>query len=279
MMQERQEAIYRGMDKAVLDAAYNNTLAVRDSALLLQGFDARSAALRERHPAHLDLRYGNAPRNRIDYFAADRPGPLLVFIHGGYWQMRAKETFSFIAEGPLAHGFHVALIGYTLAPEQNLTGIVREVREGLAWLREHAPALGGDASHMFISGWSAGGHLTAMCLDEPGVAGGVAISGIYDLEPIRLCYLNEKLSLSDEEERMLSPLRLPPSARPLVLAYGCGELDELQRQSTSFASLRQALPGSLLPLPEHNHFTILNELASAQGAIMRSLTALRDERY
>lgn len=264
--------VYRGMSRAALDAAYNNSAAVGNSPALLQDFDNRSAALRTRHPQHLDLRYGAAPRNRIDYFAADKPGPLLVFIHGGYWQMRAKETFSFLAEGPLAHGFHVAMMGYTLAPEQTLRGIVAEVKMGIGWLREHAPAWGSDVQRMVVSGWSAGGHMTAMCLDEPGVVGGIAISGIYDLEPIRLCYLNDKLQLSDAEEQDLSPARLPLSAKPLVITYGTGELAELQRQSVSFAALREGLQGGLLALEGCNHFSILEQLADAQGTITHALS-------
>jgi len=88
----------------------------------MDNFNQRSAAWRQTHGAHLDLSYGAAPRNRIDYFAAPKPGTLLIFIHGGYWQMRAKENFSFLAAGPLAHGIHVAMVGYTLAPDISLMG-------------------------------------------------------------------------------------------------------------------------------------------------------------
>lgn len=266
--------IYRGMNQAALDAGYNNTVAVANSSVLLADFDRRSADIRETHNAHLDLHYGPAPRNRIDYFAADKPGPLLIFIHGGYWQMRAKETFSFLAAGPLAHGMHVAMIGYTLAPDISLSGIVDEVRASIAWLKNNAAGFGGDPQRMIVSGWSAGGHLTALCLDEPGVTGGVAISGIYDLEPVRLSYLNEKLQLTDDEESSLSPLHLRLSPRPLSVVYGTGELPELQRQSEQFGKARQGLPGKLLPLPQHNHFTILNELAAPDGAITREVCAL-----
>lgn len=267
-------AIYRGMDQTALDAGYNNTLAVGDSSALLQDFDERSAALRAAHGEHLDLRYGPAPRNRIDYFAADKPGPLLIFIHGGYWQIRAKETFSFLAAGPLAHGIHVAMIGYTLAPDATLTEIVAEVRAAIAWLKNNAAEFGGDTERMIVSGWSAGGHLTAMTLDEQGVIGGVAISGIYDLEPVRLSYLNDKLRLSDEEETSLSPLHLPLSAKPLTITYGTGELPELQRQSEQYADARSGLPGNLVPLSQLNHFTILNELATVDGAITREVCAI-----
>src|SRR3954462_1480418 len=108
---------YRGMDRAALDAAYNNSAAVTNSTVLMADLRARSDRLRSEMPQHIDLRYGAAPRNQIDYFASEKRGPVLVFIHGGYWQMRAKEDFSVLARGPLAHGIGVAMIGYTLAPD------------------------------------------------------------------------------------------------------------------------------------------------------------------
>src|SRR5262245_62007072 len=214
-------AVYRGMSRGALDAAYNNSVAVSESPRLLADFEARSAELRAARPRSLDLRYGEAERNRIDYFTAGAGGPVLVFIHGGYWQMRQKETFSFLAAGPLAHGIDVALVGYTLAPGKRLTGIVAEVRAAVAWLVRHGADYGGDPGRLYVAGWSAGGHLTAMCMDEPAVKGGLAISGIFDLEPIRLCYLNEKLGLDEEEARRLSPLlHLPARSGPLCVVYG-----------------------------------------------------------
>jgi acetyl esterase/lipase len=266
------------MDRAALDAAYNNTGAVPDSAAIIAGWDRRSAAVAAAYPRHLDLRYGERERNRIDYFAsAAKRAPVLAFIHGGYWQMRAKETFRFIAEGPLAHGIDVALIAYTLAPEATLTAIVAEIRAALDWLAQRVHDLGGDAERIYASGWSAGGHLTAMSLDHPAVRGGLAISGIYDLEPIRLSYLDEKLMLTAEEVERLSPLRRPAAfSRPIILAYGESELPELQRQSREFgAALAQAgATVTVAALPSHNHFSILEELASPTG----KLTALLAER-
>lgn len=265
--------LYRGMDRAALDAAYDNTAAVLNSAALLADFDARSARLRAAMPHHLDLRYGPAERNRIDYFAAApaaRLAPILIFIHGGYWQMRAKETFSFLAAGPLAHGIHVALPGYTLAPAITLDGMVSEVRAAIRWVAQNAAALGGDSARIIVSGWSAGGHLAAMVLDAPGVIGGLAISGIFDLEPIRLNYLNTALGLDADAVQRLSPLlNVPARAAPLMLACGTGELPELQRQSATYAPARRhaGLPGRLAQLPQHNHFTILEALAQADGAL------------
>ena len=273
-------AVYRGFDQTALDAGYNNSLAVARSPEILRDYEVRSAVLRAAQPSRIDLRYGPAPRQRIDYFVpragATRPGaaPLLVFIHGGYWQMRAKEGFSFLAAGPLAHGFHVALVGYTLAPEATLTGITAEVNAGLAWLRAEAGAFGADVDRMVVSGWSAGGHLAALAIDEPGVIGALAISGIYDLAPIRLSYLDAKLRLSEAEARDLSPLHRPLSPRPMLLAVGGAELPELQRQTREFAQAREALPGGLHVLPGDDHFTVLEALARPEGALTRALVDL-----
>lgn len=269
-------ATYRGMDQAALDAAYNNGQAVADSAVVLADFQRRSDAFRAASSAHLDLPYGSGTRNRIDYFPAEEPGPVLVFIHGGYWQMQAKERFSFLAAGPLAHGVHVAMSGYTLAPDATLAQIAAEVRASISWVRQHAPALGGDADRIVVSGWSAGGHLTAMSMAEQGVIGGLAISGLYDLEPIRLSYINHKLGLDADDAAALSPMRLAHSPLPLVLAYGMEETPEMRRQSEEYAAARAGLPGRALPLAGRNHFTVLEELADRDGALTAQVRMLAD---
>lgn len=249
------------MDRAALDAAYNNSAAVADSAQIVAGWEKRSAAFRAAHPEGLDLRYGKDERNRIDYFAARRDGPVLAFIHGGYWQMRSKELFAFVAEGPLAWGINVALIGYTLAPQKRLDGIVAEIRAALDWLQEAIPMLGGDPKKLLLSGWSAGGHLTAMAMDHGAVKGGLAISGIFDLEPMRLSYINDKLRLDEDETRRNSP---GPTEKPLFIAYGADELPEMRRQSEVYAKLLKVKAASV---PRRNHYTVLEELASPHGAL------------
>ena len=248
------------MDRAALDAAYNNGAAVRNSAEIVTKWQARSDRLRAAHAATMDLRYGQAERNRFDHFPGDPGRPLLVFIHGGYWQMRAKEVFAFIAEGPLAHGIGVALVGYTLAPAIRLDGIVAEIRAALDYIAKKHPKV-------VLSGWSAGGHLTAMCMSHPAVQAGLAISGIYDLEPMRLSYINDKLRLDEAEQKRNSPVLLPVTNKPLVVAYGKAELPELQRQSEEFGARAGA---RVLGLAGHDHFTILEEF-SPQGALTRAL--------
>lgn len=175
---------WREFTRAELDVAYNNAAAVAQSTETVAGWERRSAAMRADMPWHLDLFYGGRNRNSIDFFSADAGtgAPTLVFLHGGYWQARAKETFTFAAAGPLAGGINVALVGYTLAPDATLDEIVAEARTAIDYLALRFPALGANPERLLISGWSAGAQLAAMVLDHPRVCGGL-ISGIYDLEP------------------------------------------------------------------------------------------------
>jgi arylformamidase len=260
---------WRGMSQGDRDLGLNNSVAVPGSAEMVAGWEALSAQMRARHSRHLDLRYGPRERNRIDFLKAADGGPILLFIHGGYWQMRAKEVFTVIAGGPMAHGINVALIGYTLAPDATLDAIVAEIHQGIDFLVEQLPALGGDPGQIVVSGWSAGGHLTAMALSHPQVKAGMGISGIYDLEPIRHSYLNVKLGLDEAASRRNSPMQAGGPMKPLSLVAGSAELPLLRKQTADFAGHRAqyGLPVTYGEIPGANHFTIMNELMSPTGRI------------
>lgn len=271
-------AIFRGMDRAALDAAYDNTAAVADSQEYRTRWWEASAVIRAQPLSQLDLRYGVRPRATLDYFPSGSAGsPLFVFVHGGYWQRNEKERFSFLASGPLARGINVAVPGYTLAPEARLTDIVAEVRQALTFLADCDGTLGFDRGSIYIGGWSAGGHLAAAVADHPAVRGAMPISGIFDLEPIALGVLNDNLQLSAEEIAKLSPQKnLASRSPPLRLFVGGAELPELKRQSQDYAAAAHArgLRVSLSILHGHHHFSILDELAHPDGAMVRALVDL-----
>ena len=264
------ELDWRTMSQEARDLGLNNGVAVAGSVEMVAGWEQRSAEMRKRHPAHLDLRYGPRERNRIDFFKARENAPTLLFIHGGYWQNRTKEVFSIFAEGPMAHGINVALIGYTLAPDATLDEIVAEIHAGIDYLAGHLPALGAAAEGIVVSGWSAGGHLTSMALSNPHVRAGMAISGIYDLEPIRHSYLNEKLKLDEAMSRRNSPLMAAGGpAKPLSLVVGSAELPLLRKQTADFAGhrARHGLPVTYEEIPGADHFTIMHEMGSPAGRV------------
>ena len=278
MSTEARTIVWNNMTRAELDAAYDNTNAVADSGERREAWIARSDAFRKRHADGLDLAYGPRLRNKIDLFRCGAAkAPLFAFIHGGYWQRNTKETFACMAAGPLANGMDVAFVGYTLCPDATLSEIVGEIAAAVRWLRRDGPRHGVGEGRLVVSGWSAGGHLTATTLAMDEVDAGLAISGIYDVEPCRLNYLNDKLRLTAEEAAQTSPLlHLPKKSAPVVLAYGTGELTELQRQSVAYHDARCAagLPSELLALAGLNHFSIMDELEKHDGVLARAARAL-----
>lgn len=264
------------LSRAERDAAYDNIGAVANSLALNTARAEASAAFRAAHSGHLDLRYGPRERNTWDLFPASRPdAPCLVFIHGGYWQRNSKDQFASLIAGAYATGWSAALPGHTLAPDASLTEIVAEINTALDWLAANGRAHGINGP-IVLSGWSAGGHLTALCLGHPLVHSGLAISGIFELGPLRDTVLNEKLRLTDEEIATLSPLRLPMVNKPLAITYGTAELPALVTNSRELHARRSAahLPGSLIPVPGRNHFTIVHELPDERGLLTRQLLTL-----
>src|SRR5262245_36228213 len=229
-----------------------------------EGWAAASKALRAQRPKHLDLAYAQADRTKWDlYPATDPKAPCYVHIHGGYWQRGSKKIFACMAEGVLARGWAAALPGYTLAPAASLSQITRELRTALDWFATHAGGHG-IAGPVMLSGWSAGGHLTAFLLDHPRVAAGLAISGVFELAPRRDSpHVNDRVKLTEAEVETLSPMRLPGVKKPLSLAYGTGELPAMVASSRDLHAYRaQAhLPGDLIPLPNSSLTRAILQLA------------------
>lgn len=261
---------WRSMDRATLDAAYNNSAAVTGSADIVGGWERRSAELRQMIPGRFELPYGPGERQKVDILSAGARTPTLAFFPGGYWQSRSKDTFTFVAEGPLAAGISVAIIGYTLAPEATMDDMVREASTALAFLRHTLPDHGLSADGLVLSGWSAGAQLAAMVADRPGVRASLLISGLYDLEPLRHSFVNRKLGLDEVSARRNSPVHHVPAAGPPAwIVCGDAEQPEMRRQSRTFFERRAdgGLAGDHREIAGANHFSILETLADPAGAL------------
>jgi arylformamidase len=239
-----------------------------------ESWAAASKTLREQRSKHLNLAYGPGERTKWDLYPANDPkAPCFVHIHGGYWQRGSKEIFACLAEGPLANGWSAALPGYAIAPEATLTQITNELRSAFDWLNAKA-AEHGIAGPIIVTGWSAGGHLTAFILDHPKVAAGFSISGVFDLAPLRDSpQVNDKLKLTEVEVETLSPMRRPSANKPLAISYGTGELPAMIASSRDYHAYRSQkhLPGDLIPIANTNHFTILDELRLPDSNLTRAV--------
>ena len=259
------------------DLAYNNVAAVRNASQIMAARTAASAQFRATRARKLDLPYGGSERQKWDLFPAAEPtSPCLVFIHGGYWQRGGRDTASVLAEGVRPLGWSAAFIGYDLAPQVTLTDIVAQVNAGLDWLGQNGPDFG-IAGPIIVSGHSAGGHLAAMTLSNPNVSAGLAISGVFELGPIRDTPLNDALLLTDDEVELLSPLRTPVVKKPLGIAYGTMELPALLEDSRRLHARRANAhaPGPLIPVVGADHFTILDELQKPDGILTRAVLDLQ----
>jgi acetyl esterase/lipase len=264
------QAYWGRLSQVERDAAYDNVKAVANSADLIAQRNAAAAQWRTRHAGHLDIAYGPRERQKVDlYPATDPAAPCLVFIHGGYWQRNSREAFGHLAAGAIALGWSVAMPSHTLAPEATLTQIVVEIGLCLDWLAARG-ADHGIAGPIVLSGWSAGAHLTALHLGHPAVVGGLALSGVYELGPIRDTGLDAALRLTDAEIAALSPLRAPVTPKPLVIAYGSAELPALVADSRDLHAIRSAAhaPGALVAVAGADHFTILDELMRPEGELL-----------
>jgi arylformamidase len=241
--------VYRGFDRAALDAQYNIRGRVPEFPDILARWIHQSDAAATRQRITRDIAYGPDPKQALDVYHPQQASgrvPCLLFIHGGYWQALGKHECSFLAEPYTARGVAVAMLDYRLAPHASMTEIVEDCRAGVVRLLGDAERLGLNPGRLVVAGHSAGGHLAAMMLatdfSSLGVraapfCAGVGISGLYDLEPIQLCYLNDTLGMSAEEALRLSPIRHRPRARvPLVLTVGDVEAPEFHRQQAALAA-------------------------------------------
>jgi arylformamidase len=268
-------------DPAWLDAEYNLRARHPDHADVLERWRTASALVQRIEPRRLDVRYGEGPGETLDIFPTPHANaPVLVFIHGGYWRTLDKADHAFIAPSFTAEGALVVLPNYALCPVVGIEEIALQMTRALAWVYRHARLYGGDPERISVVGHSAGGHLAAMLLScrwrdvdaalpQQLIAGALAISGVFDLEPLRLApFVQDDLKLTSASVRRLSPAFFPRPRRPLYVAVGAEESNEFQRQS---ALIRAQWGPTSVPvfetLPAVNHYTILHGLAAADGRL------------
>ncbi|HLI10207.1 MAG TPA: alpha/beta hydrolase [Alphaproteobacteria bacterium] len=276
--------VYRSYDQAALDAQYDNGRATPDHPRWTDAWPPASAAARAQLGGRLNLAYGTGARQTLDFFPAPAPdAPILIFIHGGYWRARDKSDFTFVAPAYVTKGAAVVMAGYPLAPAVTMDEIVASLRSAVTWVFHNARSFGADPGRIHIAGHSAGGHLAAMMLSTDWkahglpadlVKGACGISGLYDLEPIQLCFLNQDLRMTPATARANSPLHLVPAvAGPLILAVGGKETDELRRQQQAYADAWRGagLPLTIVPLPDDQHFSILDSFCDPANPLFQAV--------
>lgn len=280
------QCLYRDFStQAQIDAQYNPSLQLVDATDPGQHYQEQAQRARTQLRCTLDVPYGPTVHETLDIFPADVPNaPVFVFIHGGYWRAFSSKEFSGVALGLQPLGITTVVINYALCPFVTIDEITRQARAAVAWTLRHIDRFGGDPGRVAVGGHSAGAHLAAMCLHtrwqedyglpaEP-LAGGLLVSGLYDLAPLRYSYLQPVIQLDEGLIRRNSPAFLVrPSSCPVWVTWGGAETAEFSRQSALFhaASQAQGNRSELREQPGADHFTAIHGFEDSRSALSRWL--------
>lgn len=282
--------IYKQYDQAALDRQYNNRLHVPDFANHIERWRSLSRQTEKAFPVVKDIAYGNLSREQLDIYPSSQPfSKTLIFIHGGYWQKFDKADFQFVANAFRSDNVATVIINYPLAPVVSIDEIVLSCRAAIQWVYQNIAAYNGDPGQLYFAGHSAGGQLAAMLMTTEwsglnvaadAIKGVCAISGIFNLDPIRLSDLNQVLNMDNVAAQRNSPVKLLPAiACPLAIVVGADETDEFRDQSRElYDRWKNNIPVEIMEAEGLNHFSIVETIVdpgSTLNNIMRRLIKIQ----
>ena len=263
---------------------YNPRESVPEYPELAKKRAAASKTVRDTAKSWLNVPYGNSPREMLDIYAADKPGgPVLVYIHGGYWRSGSKEDNCNLAPTFTQRGATVVLVEYDLCPQVAVSDIVRQTRTAIGWVYKNITRYSGNPLKLFVSGHSAGGHLTAMALAHdwgkdglPGdlIKGAVATSGVYDLDMVMKISVQEQVRMTPELAKENSPFLNPPRAQcPVVVAVGSAEPKGWQQMSEDYFNYckERGMQCEYLIVPGANHYTMSEHLNNPNSPLAQAM--------
>ena len=282
------ESFYRTLNKDELEFHFEPRTAVPEHPRFRAERGKVSARVRGSLKSFFDVPYGTSPRESLDIFPAEAPGsPVLVYIHGGYWRGGSKEDNSFLAETFVQAGATVVVLGYDLCPRVTVTDIVRQTRAAVAWIYRHISDYWGDPSRLFLSGSSAGGHLVAMALAYDWqkmerlpadlIKGSIAITGVYDLEPVLHVSANQEIKLNPGSARENSPLlNLPMIRSPILIVVGQDEPAGWKKMSQDYYAVckKSGLDCEYMEVAGTHHFSVSWQLSDPASQLCRAIFRL-----
>jgi len=269
------------MDQMELDAAYDQSAYAPLLRQILKRYASSSNDVRARVGAPKRLAYGPTPVEALDLYPAKKSNaPIFVFIHGGAWRSGESKNYGFPAEIFVNAGVnYIALDFISVDAAKGDIGIMADqVRRAIAWTFKNAKNFEGDPNRLYVGGHSSGGHLCGVALvtdwqkdfglPQDMIKGGLCMSGMYDLKPVRLSKRSSYVKFTDAmEESMSSQRQIEKLRTPIVVTYGTNETPEFQRQNRDFAAAVKAAgkPVELVEAPNFGHFEMCETLGNPYG--------------
>jgi arylformamidase len=278
------DTVYKGSSKDELEYQYNPRVSVPEFPELAKRRAEASQKVRATVKSFLNVPYGDTARQVLDIFPAERSGgPVLLFIHGGYWRGGSKDDNCGFVPTFVDQGVNVVIIEYDLCPAVTVTDIVRQALGSIAWTYRNIRRYGGNPSRLYVAGHSAGGHLTAMALahdwEKEGlprdlIKGAVPTSGVYDLDMVMHVSVNDEIRMTPEIAKANSPFLHPPlPVCPVIVAVGGDEPTGWQQMSEDYFRLckERGLNCEYLVIPGANHYTLSDHLADPKSPLAQAM--------
>ena len=282
--------VWMGLDQVELDAAYDQAFYAPLRLQILKRLASNSELTRARLGPPRRESYGPTEVEKLDIYSAKRANaPIFVFIHGGAWLRGEAKDYGYPAELFVNAGAHFVALDFIAIEKAggDLRVMADQVRRGIAWTYKNASSFGGDPSRFYIGGHSSGGHLCGVALvtdweksfglPPDFVKGGLCMSGMYDMKPVRLSKRSSYVKFDDDMEQAMSSQRhLDLLRAPVVVTYGTDETPEFQRQNRDFAAAVKSAGKKieLIEAPNYNHFEMVESLSNPYGPNGRAALAL-----
>jgi arylformamidase len=282
--------VWLDMDQKELDDAYNQSVYAPNQEHVGKRRRLASEATLRRLGSPLRLSYGPTEIEKLDIYRTSRAkAPIMVYVHGGAWRNGAAKEFAFPAEMFINAGAHYVVLDFLQVQDAggSLMPMAEQVRRAVAWVYRNASTFGGDAHRLYVAGHSSGAHLAGVILvtdwrkdfglPEDILKGGLCVSGMYDLKPVRLSARSSYVNFDDVTEQELSSQRhIEKLHTPLIVAYGTQETPEFQRQARDFAAAVRAAGKSveLIVGEGFNHFEMQETFGNPYGIAGRAALTL-----
>lgn len=273
--------VWLDMDQVELDAAYDQSAYAPLIRQILRRYASISNETRARLGEPKRLSYGPTAVEALDLYPAKTPNaPVFVFVHGGAWRSQVAKDYAYPAELFVNAGVNYIALDFINVDAANgdIGVMADQVRRGIVWAFKNAASYGGDPSRFYVGGHSSGGHLCGVALTTDWqkdfglpvdmVKGGLLMSGLYDLKPVRLSKRSSYIKFTDAMEESMSSQRYIERIRaPIIVTYGTYETPEFQRQSRDFAAAVKAAgkPVELVEAPNYNHFEMCETFGNPYG--------------